>query len=578
MSSLPGRLRNAVKRVSFSRLSMGAKVISVVAVMATFAVGATTFATIGMGKLDHTYGQLLAGPVKGLAAVEAVRSDVYRLGQALLLLTTQTSQASNQGAMNRIVRSRQDFLVHLNEAMGMLPDRIDDLSKVSDIWQTAIDGPCDEVIVGGQSANPAIKAHAVQIMSASCSPALNRMARNLAAIAGAVTTHMLTADTHARAITHATVIKTFALVGGGLLVTLIAAFLLVRFSVSRPLMVLGEAMRRLADRDLSVDVPNRGRADEIGHIARIVAIFKDNALAQRDLEERERNEIAAREQRARAIESLTTSFDTKIGSILETVSGAGTALEATAQSMSDSADQTNTRAVAVAAATEQAGASVETAAAAAEELAASIKEIGRQVAHSSRISASASEEAGRTNATVRGLVDTSVKIGEVVDLINDIANQTNLLALNATIEAARAGDAGKGFAVVAGEVKNLASQTARATEEIGNQIGAVQEATGGAVDAIQAIVQRIDEINNIAAAISAAVEQQSAATQEIARNVQETASGTQQVMENISGVREAAATTGTASRQVLSSAQSLAEEADMLKRVVGDFLQGVRSL
>ncbi len=561
----------------FARLGMSAKVISIVALLAIFTIAATIFSTASMRHIDKSYTTLVDGPIRGATALETVRADAYRAGRALFLLTSQTDQAGNRDALARIGHSRQEFTEYLDRAKTALPRRQEALNEIGTAWTAAFNGVCGAVIKNGNSTDLTSNALAAALMRDKCSPALNKVIEDLATLKHAVDAHVVKSNKAASGITDTTILYTYVIVGAGLILTLLVALFLTRSGISRPILSLSDAMKRLADKDLSVNIPGRERVDEIGHMARTVAVFKDNAIVQRDMEQREREQAAAREKRAHAIESLTDSFDSKIGNILDTVSGASVELEATAQSMSNSADQTNSQAVAVAAATEQASASVETVASAAEELSASIQEIGRQVAQSSRISANASEQASRTNDTVRGLAETSVKIGEVVNLINDIASQTNLLALNATIEAARAGDAGKGFAVVANEVKNLANQTARATEEIGNQIGAVQGATNEAVDAIQAIVQRIDEINHIATAISAAVEQQSAATQEIARNVQEAASGTQQVSENIGAVSTAAESTGAASRQVLASAKSLAEEADMLKRVVSDFLHGVKS-
>ena len=354
------------------------------------------------------------------------------------------------------------------------------------------------------------------------------------------------------------------------------AILLIRV-IAKPIVAITDAMDDLAKGNKAVDIPNLGRTDEVGAMANAVMVFKENAIeADRLAGEREAARVA-REKRAVAIAEMTQEFDARVLQVLGIVSGACTEMDSTAQSLSATAEQTDRQATAVAAASEEASSSVQTVASAAEELSASISEIGRQVEHAKAVSQAATDEADRADKLVQGLSNGSARIGEVINLITDIASQTNLLALNATIEAARAGEMGKGFAVVAGEVKNLANQTAKATEEIGAQIGAVQSATGQVVAAIGSIVTRIGEIAEVNTVIAAAVEQQQAAAQEIARNVQNAAAGTQEISTTTVGVSQAAGETGAASRQVLLASRSLSEEAESLKGVVEAFLSGVCS-
>ena len=287
--------------------------------------------------------------------------------------------------------------------------------------------------------------------------------------------------------------------------------------------------------------------------------------------------LADRAQRGKKIDALTLDFETNASAMVHQVSDAAATLQATAQSLTGTAGQASQRSTSIAAAAEQASANVQTAAAAAEELAASISEISRQVAHSARIAGKARDDAARTDSVVQALADGAQKIGQVVGLISDIAGQTNLLALNATIEAARAGDAGKGFAVVASEVKSLATQTAKATQDIAGQIEQIQSTTREAVASIQGIGSTIKEISEIASAIAAAVEEQGSATQDIARNVQQAAAGTMNVTVNVTGVSQGVNDTGAAASQVLEAAGMLSRQANQLQGAVTHYIAGVKA-
>ncbi len=357
----------------------------------------------------------------------------------------------------------------------------------------------------------------------------------------------------------------------------VAAGLLIVTGVSTPIRKMTDAMGKLARHDLATEINGVGRKDEIGRMASAVQVFKDSMIEADRLKAEQEEAQRRTEARAKKMDELTRSFEASVGGVVQAVASQATQMESSAQSMSATAEETTKQASAVAAASEQSSANVQTVASATEELSSSISEIGRQVSHSSQIAANAVSEAGKANDMVQGLVSASQKIGEIVALINDIADQTNLLALNATIEAARAGEAGKGFAVVAAEVKNLATQTSKATEDISAQITGVQGATQDAVRAIATIGKTIGEIDQIATAIAAAVEEQGAATQEIARNVEEAAKGTQEVSSNIGGVTEAANGTGAAAGQVLTAAQALTGQSGHLKDIVQQFLAGVKA-
>lgn len=358
---------------------------------------------------------------------------------------------------------------------------------------------------------------------------------------------------------------------------LVVAFVIGR-GITLPIKGMTSVMRLLAEGNLTVDVPSLDNKDEVGQMARAVEVFKDNAIKVKAMQaDQAKAEERAAAERKKAMLDMADRFEASVMGVVKNVSSQATEMQATARSMSEIAQQTSRQATAVAAASTEATSNVETVASATEELSASTGEIGNRVTEAAQVSQKAADESARTNAMVQNLSVSAQKIGDVVNLINAIAAQTNLLALNATIEAARAGDAGKGFAVVAGEVKNLASQTAKATEEIGAQINAVQSETNNAVVAIKTISEIIDQVRGISSNIASAVEEQGAATREIARNVQQAAQGTHDVSSNISLVTQASTQTGAAAEQVLSAAGELAQNAESLKHEVETFLANVRA-
>jgi methyl-accepting chemotaxis protein len=372
-------------------------------------------------------------------------------------------------------------------------------------------------------------------------------------------------------------------VSGGLSIVLVLVLVAtVAFSflgVARPMKLLNRAMARMAKGDLGVVIPGAKRGDEIGDIAKTVTVIRENAelKARDEAETRIDLDKAAAVARKREMVQLADSFEQAVGNIVETVSAASSQLEASAGSLTATAERSQELTIVVAAASEEASANVQSVASATEQMASSVNEIGRQVQESATIAHSAVAQASHTNERVAALALAASRIGDVVELINTIAGQTNLLALNATIEAARAGDAGRGFAVVASEVKALAEQTAKATGEISQQINGIQAATRESVGAIKEIGTTIGRMSEIASTIASAVEQQGAATQEISRNVQQAAQGTLQVSVNITDVQRGASETGTASSHVLSAAQSLSLDSNRLKAEVGKFLDSVRA-
>ena len=560
-----------------NNLKIVLKVALIVAVMGCAMVAVAAFGTRELSATVDGFGELVAAQSSALNLARAQRrAETYHA--ALYAVFTETTEAGNANRLKVATQNRDEIRQYLDAAVQDDPSRASELKSLGDQLKAVFAG-CDPVLQAGAAASSTEEnAKAADRAHKECDPlidaALTRIVQFVNQTATAVAKRKEAINVDAKS---ATWTVTGVSAGGLLLGIAIALFIGLK-AMSQPIARLKLAMEGLARNDLKTEVPEKGRRDEIGDMAKTVEVFKTNALEVERLKAAQAEiEKQAAEQRRRDMVNLADGFERAVGEIIETVGSASTELEASSSTLATTAQRAQELTSVVVTASGEATGNVQSVATATEELSSSVNEISRQVQESARMASEAVNQARTTTERVSELSIAATRIGDVVELINTIAGQTNLLALNATIEAARAGEAGRGFAVVASEVKTLAEQTAKATGEISQQISGIQTATQESVNAIRDISATIERLSEVSSTIAAAVEEQGAATQEIARNVQQAAHGTQQVSTNITDVQRGAAETGSASSQVLSTAKMLATDSNRLKDEVGKFLKTVRA-
>jgi methyl-accepting chemotaxis protein len=560
-----------------AKYSIRSKITAVVAFLLIAITGMGLLAVKNMRSLNASTDDIGTNWLPSVRVLGELRSGIitYRnvIREHMLAETAEEKQAAEKtlaGVIesNAVIRQNYEKLITTPEERALYNEWVE-------LWNSYKKGT-EEVVALSRKSVGQVPVEAHQLNSKTVNPiALKADALLKKDIdlnnAGADAATRNAADNYTSALATLAVILGFTVIVG-----IGVGYYLIR-DVSSGIASIVKPMQALSNGDLTAEVPHQGETTEIGAMAGTLQMFKEALIAKKAADEAASLDADAKIERGRRVDSITRDFEAMIGQIVETVSSASTQLEASAGTLTSTANRAQELTTAVAAASEEASTNVQSVASATEELTSSVNEISRQVQESALMAGAAVDQARKTNDRVSELSKAAARIGDVVELINTIAGQTNLLALNATIEAARAGEAGRGFAVVASEVKALAEQTAKATGEIGQQIAGIQNATQDSVGAIKEISNTIEKLSEISSTIAAAVEEQGAATQEIARNVQQAAQGTQQVSANITDVQRGAGETGAASSQVLSAAQTLSGDSTRLKLEVGKFLTSVRA-
>ncbi|MEW6255632.1 MAG: methyl-accepting chemotaxis protein [Pseudomonadota bacterium] len=549
------------------------KVSVLLVLLGAVSIGGAAYSGRQMTEIDRLYGALIDGPQSSTLALARATRYSASIAESVYDLITASSDAQNAQALAAIDTRRQLTLSRLDDAARTAPVWASQINALKAEFLRAVEGPCRDVIQQAVRAQtPEENQKAADVMRSACSPLLSQLTANATKVNEQIIASVEAQSAEASRAAQQTNVMTLAGISAATLAVIALAVILVRRGIVAPVSGVIHAMADMGQGRLSEAVQGTTRKDEIGAIAQALEGFRAQLLEAERLRQASSEREEAERARLMAREKLSEAFVAQMRTLASRFAASSGEVADSARNLSATAEQTSRQAQAVAAAAEEAATNVQTVAASSEELAASVREITGQVTHSANVADVAYSEAASSNDRIKVLATAASAIGDVIALIKGIADQTNLLALNATIESARAGEAGKGFAVVASEVKELAAQTARATEEIAAKVSEIQSATDGTVSSMSEIIRVVTDMKQISSGIASAVEEQGAATGEIAHNCQQAATGTQQVTENIGGVGQAAEMTGSASTQLLVLSEALSSQATDLGRIVDQFV------
>ena len=542
-------------------------------IIATAALGGSGYAVSRLVETDALYSRLLDQNARASLDLSGAYTALLNDSRVVFRMIAESEPAAIAATRSELAQTRVSVSEKMAAAARLMPSIAPQVQAMDRNYArlVALTAPIETAAASND------KATALRLVHESRDPVFRPLRADLRGLVERLDQTMVADSAAATVAINASFWRTLGFTTISSLLALGIGLWLMLAGAARPIGRITARMEALREGDKESPVPDAGRSDEVGRMATALENFRLAAQEQDRMAAVLAAEQKARQARAERVEILVRGFEAEAADALRIVASASTELNATAGEMQGNAQDAEERAVSLAAAAEEASANVQTVAASAEEMAASIAEVARQVTEGARVASQASKDARETSEAVGALAEGAQKIGEVVRIISDIAGQTNLLALNATIEAARAGDAGKGFAVVASEVKTLANQTAKATEQIGAQIHAIQADTERAVAAIRSIAITIAAMDATTAQVAAATEEQAAATREIGRAVAEAAIGTRDVSRFAGGVTEGATQTGAAASQVRAASGELAQRAEALRGQVDEFLAGIKA-